>query len=260
LAMSSQAYYDPAQRYPTAFSTSATTITTAITTSEDYALPKPSLSPLEVWCVGRIEQWYEIALSHKCPFLKRRATDFLDTLEMLVREVVVRPSNLVQLGPPVGLRGDERTRHKTKFLTLEQVADILRHDWKVDSRKGYYVTGRLTPSIYRNDCIFDGPDPDMPVQGLRKFLNAALHLFDPKQSECELLSLTVRENDIVARWKFNGVLRLPWRPKLPEVTGRTTYTFDDEGLIKEHAETWDISALEAFIKTEWFNFSKMQSH
>jgi hypothetical protein len=29
--------------------------------------------------------------------------------------------------------------------------------------KGYYVTGRLSKPIYRDDCLFDGPDPDMCV-------------------------------------------------------------------------------------------------
>lgn len=225
-------------------------------------VPRPALSPLEVWWLVRIEQWYEVALAHKCPFLRRRSTDFMDTLELLVRQGLVRPKNLPLIGVPNGLRGDERTHQKTKHLSLDEVAAVLRRDWKEDSRKGYYVTGRLTPAIYRDDCFFDGPDPDMPVRGLRKFLNAASQLFDAKQSKCELLDLTVQEQQgvIVARWKMNGVISLPWRPIMPEVVGETIYSLDHEGLIHSHEETWDISAAQAFLKTTWFDFARMEAH
>ena len=139
-----------------------TTTTTATTISDKM------LSPLEVWCLIRIEQWYQQALSRKCPFLRRRMSDFLDALEMLVRIMLIRQERMDLVGPPVGCRGDERTRHKTRHLTLQELEAIIRKDWKEDTSKGYYVTGRLTPAIYRDDCFFDGPDPDMPVRGLRK--------------------------------------------------------------------------------------------
>jgi Uncharacterized conserved protein (DUF2358) len=216
--------------------------------------PESSLSPLEVWCLVRIEQWYSRALNRRCPFLRRRMTDMTEALEMLVRLIVIRPEKLPLAGPPVSLRGDERTRHKVQRLPMEQLAAIIRRDWKEDSQKGYYITGRLTPAIYRDDCYFDGPDPDMPVRGLRKFLNAASQLFDSKQSFCELKKLEIQGDVIVADWKMNGVLHLPWRPKLPEVNGQTIYHFDENGLIARHEETWDLSAVEAFLKTAWFDF------
>ena len=260
------------QVYDSAYDMSANSIDHQIhmdvnSLTADAVAPQPALSVLEVWWLIRIEQWYEIALSHKCPFLKRRATDFIELLESCVRNVLVRPKNLPLIGAPVGLRGDERTHHKTKGLSLTQVAAVLRKDWKVDDdfltqpqykNKGYYITGRLTPAIYRDDCYFDGPDPDMPVRGLRKFLNAASQLFDAKRSHCELTSMEVRQDEgtIVAQWKMNGVLRLPWRPVMPEVQGETTYRFDDEGLIESHSETWDLSATQAFLKTRWFQVDK----
>lgn len=222
--------------------------------------PESRLSPLEVWCLVRIEKWYSKALNRKCPFLRRRMTDLIDTLEMLVRIIVIRHDKIDLAGPPVSLRGDERTRHKVQHLSLPQLAAIIRRDWKTDSQKGYYITGRLTPAIYRDDCLFDGPDPDMPVRGLRKFLNAASQLFDPKQSVCELLSLEIQGDVIVADWKMNGVLRLPWRPRLPEVQGQTIYHFDENGLIARHEETWDLSAVEAFLKTSWFDFQFKAAH
>jgi hypothetical protein len=216
--------------------------------------PELSLSPLEVWCLVKIEKLYSKALNRKCPFFRRRMTDFMDTLEMMVRIAIIRQEKMDLVGPPVSLRGDARTRHKIQHLPLSQVADIIRRDWKEDSQKGYYITGLLTPAIYRDDCFFEGPDPDMPVRGLRKFLNAASQLFDPKQSRCELLSLEIEGDVIVAQWTMNGVLKLPWRPKLPEVNGRTVYNFDDNGLIYRHEETWDLTAVEAFLKTAWFDF------
>jgi Uncharacterized conserved protein (DUF2358) len=56
---------------------------------------------------------------------------------------------------------------------------------------------------------------------------------------------------IVAKWKMSGVLRLPWKPKLPEVHGETIYYMDPSNLIYKHVETWDRSALQAFLETFW---------
>mmetsp|Transcript_40293 Transcript_40293/g.94684 ORF Transcript_40293/g.94684 Transcript_40293/m.94684 type:complete len:408 (-) Transcript_40293:287-1510(-) len=117
--------------------------------------------------------------------------------------------------------------------------------------KGYYITGRLNRAYYRNDCIFNGPDPDMPVRGLRKYLAAASRLFDPGRSTADLTSIGIdrRRNVIIVTWRLGGVLMLPWRPKVPSYTGRTTYYVDGDGLICQHEEDWDISVLEAFIRT-----------
>ena len=110
----------------------------------------------------------------------------------------------------------------------------------------------------------------MPVKGLRKYLDAASQLFDPSKSRAELISLTAMNDDldgtssttiqqeepncgdhapVVATWRMWGVLRLPWKPVLPEWTGTTTYHRDEEGLIYKHEETWDMSTLQAFVKT-----------
>ena len=95
----------------------------------------------------------------------------------------------------------------------------------------------------------------MPVRGLRKYLNAASHLFDHSKSSAELLSLEIVESEnggpgkLVARWKIQGVLHLPWRPQLPVWTGSTTYHFDENRLVYLHEESWDITVLEAFTET-----------
>jgi hypothetical protein len=69
--------------------------------------------------------------------------------------------------------------------------DIIENDWRPSTSKGYYLTGKLTQSIYRDDCLFDGPDPDMPVRGLHKYLNAASQLFETKSSTAELLGISI---------------------------------------------------------------------
>eukprot|EP00537_Pseudo-nitzschia_pungens_P003270 CAMPEP_0172360766 /NCGR_PEP_ID=MMETSP1060-20121228/4740_1 /TAXON_ID=37318 /ORGANISM="Pseudo-nitzschia pungens, Strain cf. cingulata" /LENGTH=543 /DNA_ID=CAMNT_0013082847 /DNA_START=162 /DNA_END=1796 /DNA_ORIENTATION=- len=55
--------------------------------------------------------------------------------------------------------------------------------------KGYYVTGRLSRHIYRDDCEFRSPDPDLPIRGLRKYVGVAPMLFSTKASHSKLLSL-----------------------------------------------------------------------
>lgn len=223
-------------------------------TEDDVQLP--SLSPkrvsesyynVEKWCVDFVQKEYVKALSIKCPFFRRRATDFVEGLDILLRAFVVQHKGL--LGSPPGWRCEGDTRPKALNLPMEELLETIRQDWCVDTDKGYYITGRLNTSIYRDYCLFDGPDPDMPVRGLRKYLSASSNLFDQGKSRAELLSLEIKNGVIVAQWRMNGMLRLPWRPRLPEVVGTTTYHTDSNGLIYRHEESWDMPVLEAFLRT-----------
>ncbi|CAB9515584.1 Uncharacterized conserved protein (DUF2358) [Seminavis robusta] len=227
---------------------------------DDSLAPVSSLSPLEVWCLVKLEEWYSDALALKCPWMRRRMLDCVDAVETVARTTLIH-KHLDIVGPTMGCRGVEDAPIKQKGLTMEDVASVIRGDWKEKTMKGYYVTGKMNSSIYRDDCFFDGPDPDMPIKGLRKFCGSASQLFDRKKSTAELVDLQVEGNVIVARWKMNGVLRLPFRPKMPEVVGKTTYYLDEDNLIYKHEESWDISAIEAFYKTEWFgNFGNIVYH
>lgn len=194
-----------------------------------------------------IEKAYRNALSLRCPFFRRRATDVLEFTDSTMRHLLGK--KVTSLGPAIALRGIENGGEKLLGLALPALSEIIRNDWREENKKGYYVTGRLSANVYRDDCLFDGPDPDMPVRGLRKYMNAASQLFEYKSSTSELLSLRIQEGSVVAKWRFNGTMRLPWKPKLPEVTGTTTYHVDSSGLIYKHIETWDISAFQAFIQT-----------
>jgi len=116
------------------------------------------------------------------------------------------------------------------------------------------VTGKLSTGIYRDDCWFLSPDPDLPIHGLRKYVGVASHLFDSKSSSSELLSLEQKnqiQDDtnllIMATWRMSLTLKLPWRPRLPTFSGTTLYHFDENHLVFRHEETWDISLTEAFL-------------
>lgn len=209
-----------------------------------------SASPLERWCVTLLDELYAESITIKCPFFRRRAADALDSLDMVLRFLIIRHKSLGLL-PPLGCRATAITKNKNTHLPLVQIKDTIQTDWHEHNLKGYYITGKLNTTIYRNDCLFDGPDPDMPVKGLRKYLSSASQLFDVSKSESQLRSLRIGDapNTIVATWRMVGVLRLPWRPSLPTMTGTTTYHVDDDGLIYEHRETWDMSVPEAFLKT-----------
>lgn len=212
------------------------------------ALDRSSATPFELWCVDHLEEWYSRSITIKCPFFRRRAADTLDALDQIIRFVVIRHKSLDIL-PPLGCRPIKRFATKNENLEISKIADIIQTDWKVKHDKGYYITGRLNTTIYRDDCLFDGPDPDMPVTGLRTYVNAASQLFDHAKSSAQLLSLRILDDKtLVARWRMEGVLRLPWRPALPQMIGKTTYHLDEKGLIYLHEETWDISVAEAFAR------------
>ena len=224
-----------------------------------------------------LDRLYDKSSSIKCPFFRRRAADAIDNTAMLFHFLLIRHKSLPWVSDllddpnyspellqdlvtapgckPLGRyikRHADGTAEKTRYLSLTDIEDRIHHDWTsgLTEKQGYYMTGKLDSTIYRDDCVFDGPDPDMPVRGLRKYLNAAANLFDHSSSTAKLLSLEiVDEQTIEARWELEGVLHLPWHPKLPVWTGKTTYHLDNEGLVQLHEESWDISVLQAFTET-----------
>ena len=243
----------------------------------------------EDWCRTQLQLRYNEALQIKCPFFRRRASDILDAFDMILQFIIVRHKSLSLLpltDDPITSHHRRLLRHsaptvrcsddvtKLYHLPIEEILTILIEDWKVTNHKGYYVTGKLSTNIYQDDTYFDGPDPDMPVRGLYKYINAASQLFDTKHTYCELLSIELLQSPeeqhqpspellcnysnvnpttkplIVAKWKMQGRLRLPWKPIVPEWTGTTYYYIHpNTGLIYRHIETWDISVFQAFVQT-----------
>jgi Uncharacterized conserved protein (DUF2358) len=258
----------------------------SILIAADSKVSSPVLSPIEAWCLTRLDTWYSRSQSTKCPFLRRRSGDILDTVETLLNMFVIRPEcqQTPQAHRPAGTNKKSNTI-KYKHLPPQQLQQYVLQDWKKGEtgNKGYYVTGKLTTAVYRDDCLFLGPDPDMPIHGTRKYVGVASHLFDYTASEAVLHTLKVvrlqdlptarlrpeRKQDIklrrqlkncssgdnsnefclVADWTISGILRLPWHPSLPTFSGQTIYHVDNDGLIVCHEESWDCSALQAFCYT-----------
>ena len=275
--------------YDAATSTASQITTATVTTSNNISVG------WEGWCIHQLQQRYEEALRIKCPFFRRRASDVLDAMDMILQFLVIRHKSLPLYELSSRLHSSSMIsgssggtgnyiQHSTSVipttgtdklyhLPVEDLLAIIIEDWKVTNHKGYYVTGKLSTRIYHDDTLFDGPDPDMPVRGLYKYINAASQLFDTKHTYCELLSIEqtneVNRHDeststtttaasstmpttpvIVAKWKMHGRLRLPWKPVVPEWTGTTRYHIHAQtGLIHQHVESWDISVLQAFVQT-----------
>eukprot|EP00538_Stauroneis_constricta_P011672 CAMPEP_0119560956 /NCGR_PEP_ID=MMETSP1352-20130426/16263_1 /TAXON_ID=265584 /ORGANISM="Stauroneis constricta, Strain CCMP1120" /LENGTH=355 /DNA_ID=CAMNT_0007609039 /DNA_START=55 /DNA_END=1122 /DNA_ORIENTATION=+ len=229
-------------------SESTATVMTATTSSSSAAAAATAtqLNALELYCITTLEEWYSRSLKIKCPFFRRRTADVLDTMDSIMRFLVIRHKSIDFIGLPPTCASK---KEKTTNLPIEQIQQYIYNDWKVSSQKGYYITGRLNSTIYKDDCWFDGPDPDMPVKGIQKYSNAASQLFDHSKSFAELLSISRPSHDVIkVEWKICGVLHLPWRPKLPSWKGTTYYYIDPiDHLIYRHEEVWEnMSVVRAF--------------
>jgi hypothetical protein len=182
--------------------------------------------------------------------MRRRALDTCEGMKRILLFVLARHSSTPFFPDP---RTDKAVR-KMKHLPLDQIAAIIHADWMGKGNgKGYYITGSITTEIYDEDCTFDGPDPDMPVRGLRKYLLAASQLFDTRKSRADLIrpiEYDIEKGTVTAHWRLEGILNLPWHPQVKPWTGSTTYQIDPEsGLVSSHREDWDISVPDAFIST-----------
>ena len=208
-----------------------------------------------------LDNLYNKSLKIKCPFFRRRATDSIDGVAMVIQFVLARHKSLPTLTLPGSQSMGTYGQNKIENLSLIQLTKFIEADWRGKQAmpssngangKGYYITGKLTKEIYRDDCFFDGPDPDMPVLGLRKYVTSTSQLFDQKISRADMIDNIVIDEvarTMTVHWRLEGILNLPWHPRLKPWTGTTTYHVDQSGLIEKHIETWDISVLDAFAST-----------
>lgn len=262
-------------------STASTTVESASTASRSVAVSIAVPYTYIYWFDKLNDLYAATSKNVRCPFFRRRFSDMIDALAMIGRFLIIRHKSLIDpssldlsllpqvpgcLPPTVqvdetctGRGRQNQESSKLMYLTVEQVAALVGIDWEGKRKgKGYYITGKLNTFLYENDCLFDGPDPDMPVRGLRKYLAAASHLFDHNRSYADLIDLSydVDQRTVTARWKLGGVLMLPWRPKVKDWTGSTTYHINEKGLIYLHKECWDISVAEAFVSTVFPSLGK----
>lgn len=244
---------------------------------------------------AKLDNLYDQSSSLKCPFIRRRVADAIDGTAMLLQFLLIRHKSLPGISDlfldssedaalltststsipaavmnafsapgckPLGRhikRHPDGTASKTRHLSLAEISQRIHRDWAGGSTgadKGYYITGKLDSTIYRDDCLFTGPDPDMPVRGLRKYLSAAAQLFDQRESFAELASIRHEESGgqmnygmVEVKWRLGGIIMLPWHPWVEPWTGWTRYHLDEEGLVYFHEEGWDISVWRAFVCT-----------
>ena len=82
---------------------------------------------------------------------------------------------------------------------------------------------------------------------MKPYTTAVAALFDAQHSRADLLSLKVQDpHTLILRWRLEGALNVPGHPRMKPYTGTTRYIIHDSR-VKEHLETWDISALDAFV-------------
>jgi len=202
----------------------------------------------------------------RCPFFRRRATDSLEQLAVCGRWLASRHKSIdLTLGllPLSTVAAGAHARgvgaaEKARGLSLEALASRLADDFAV---RHCQVTGRLSRDLYEEDCTFDGPDPDMPVTGLGKYLAASQHLFQhgPGRSRCDLLGVGVvapasttqgrpeervggarqgwrmpawgaapaweapKGGGVLVLWRIEGTVNLPWHPAIKPYYGCTLY-------------------------------------
>lgn len=220
--------------------------------------PPPRLA--EQRALSSLNELNTRARTVKCPFWRRRFVDALDAMQhVLAWAIVVRHKSLslpISLSVPNSSVPSlmDPTSDKALHLPLEQRLELIRSDFE---KRQYYITGRLSKNIYTDDCLFDGPDPDVPVVGLEKYTDAMAGLFERKLSRVDLLAIQITsENTIHAEWRLEGALNLPWKPPIKPYTGETVYTFDERGLVVTHVESWSLSAFEAFVSVLWPGFGQ----
>ncbi|XP_038715260.1 uncharacterized protein LOC120008942 isoform X1 [Tripterygium wilfordii] len=151
-------------------------------------------------------------------------------------------------------------RTEISVSSINDVLAILKSDYE----NAYFVTGTFTSAIYAEDCIFE--DPTIRFQGTELYsrnLKLLVPFFDCPSIGLQKIekrtdrpkrmgSLRIERPEgvasersfVLARWKLRTYLKLPWKP-LISIDGSTVYELDDEFKIVRHAESWNVSALEA---------------
>ncbi|KAJ7571031.1 hypothetical protein O6H91_01G146000 [Diphasiastrum complanatum] len=145
------------------------------------------------------------------------------------------------LRPKEGAAASEEEQHEDRGgpVAREVAVQAIRRDFETS----YFVTGDMSMNIYELDCEF--VDPFVSFKGLKRFKTNVSNLGSfMEESNLKVLDWQEDEDKIYARWRFNCVLALPWRPILA-ATGSTQYYFNKlSGKIYRHVEMWDISPVD----------------
>ncbi|KAL9341691.1 hypothetical protein Peur_065016 [Populus x canadensis] len=138
---------------------------------------------------------------------------------------------------------NDKDRDEISVSGIDDVIMILKSDYE----NAYFVTGVFTSAIYDEDCVFE--DPTIKFQGTKLYsrnLKLLVPFFDCPSIGLQDIEKGVNSETyfVLARWKLRTYLKFPWRP-LISIDGSTVYELDNKLKIVRHAESWNVSALEA---------------
>ncbi|XP_048226243.1 uncharacterized protein LOC8289447 isoform X3 [Ricinus communis] len=127
--------------------------------------------------------------------------------------------------------------------SVDDVVMILKADYE----NAYFVTGGFTSAIYDKDCIFE--DPTIRFRGTELYsrnLKLLVPFFESPSIGLENMEkgVNTESNFLLATWKLRTYLKFPWRPFI-SIDGSTIYELNDKFKVVRHAESWNVSALEA---------------
>ncbi|KAL8028775.1 hypothetical protein ABFX02_14G182800 [Erythranthe guttata] len=168
----------------------------------------------------------------------------------LLKIAVSGATELLRLISPAGRQRTvlvvNELEDESPVSNIDDVLSVIRSDYE----KSYFVTGIFTSAIYAEDCTFE--DPTIKFQGTELYernLRLLVPFFDNPSIQLKNIEKVLDSGTefIVASWKLRTYLKLPWKP-LISIDGRTIYDLDAAFKIVRHAESWNISALEAVIQ------------
>ncbi|KAG7968957.1 hypothetical protein I3843_07G006200 [Carya illinoinensis] len=140
-------------------------------------------------------------------------------------------------------RVSDEKREEILVSGVDDVMTILKSDYE----NAYFVTGAFTSAIYAEDCIFE--DPTIKFQGKELYsrnLKLLVPFFDHPSIGLQKIEkgMNSKTNFVLATWKLRTYLKLPWKPLIC-IDGSTVYELNGNFNIVRHAESWNVSALEA---------------
>ncbi|KAK4751149.1 hypothetical protein SAY87_004631 [Trapa incisa] len=165
----------------------------------------------------------------------------------LLKVVVSGVTELLRVLSPI----NKRSVQGESFQQIDEISvsgfDDIMSILKSDYEKAYFVTGVFTPGIYTGDCIFE--DPTIRFRGrdlYQRNLNLLVPFFDQPSIALEEIEKgeDAEYRFVLATWKLRTYLKLPWRP-LITIKGSTVYELNNNFQIVRHAESWNVSALQA---------------
>ncbi|WOL15217.1 hypothetical protein Cni_G23998 [Canna indica] len=185
------------------------------------------------------------------PNVRRRAPSFRcsstppdgERAAPLLQLAVGGVTELLRVLSPKKQRDVSRTSEHvpSSASSADDVLRILRADY----HRAYFLTGDFTSDIYAEDCLFE--DPTIKFRGRDQYsqnLGLLVPFFDQPSLRLEKIEKNYEVNFILASWTLRTYLKLPWRP-LISIKGSTTYDLGKDFKIIRHAESWNVSALEA---------------